>query len=512
MRNKFLYLIAVSAFTFMSCNKDLQFDDPRTLTTEEAFRVPGAGVKLGNSAVMRTLNTIFNGSTGVHILCMADQITTTNRFQEFWDFAQEPRLPLNNSDTYNGYGAIANYYSNFYQANLDANQIINNINGGGKIIDANGVDRTLDAKTAAFFAKGISQGYLGAIYDRGLIVDGAAPADLPKDYDKSYKDLILNGVKYLDSAIITANSNNNFKFDFIIGMNINKTTFIQWTNSMAARIMASVARDLTESKALGNAHWNKVLAYANAGLTSDLLYTYVNDGIYHGTLDWGMFRLSDGSGYLPVDIKLAWMQDNSHPKYYPPAPTVLSAVTASDNRFYQYFGYTQNFGFLRPDRNRGLFTNYYRKRWDNAANSVAVPGATVPIFIAEELRFLRAEAKLNAGDVAGAALELNAPAARRIAIGGLAPVAPTEAAIRAALHYEYANEIDAAGGVLPIWAYMRRNNFLIGGTATELPNPAQQLNVIKVPIYTFGGKANAGAKGKFNETTAAANVGWKASE
>ena len=109
----------LGALTMAGCNKDLQVDDPRTLTTEEAFQVPGAGVKLGVSAVDRTLNHVFLGNFGVHMLCMADQITTTNRFNEFWDFAQEPRLAIRNSDTYNGYGAISRYYANFYQANLE---------------------------------------------------------------------------------------------------------------------------------------------------------------------------------------------------------------------------------------------------------------------------------------------------------------------------------------------------------------------------------------------------------
>ncbi len=500
------------ALTMVGCNKDLQFDDPRTLTTEEAFEVPGAGVKLGVSAIDRTLNQVFSGRWGVHMLCMADQITTTNRYSEFWDFAQEPRLTIRNSDTYGGYGAISQYYANFYQANLDANQIINNINNGGKITDANGNDRTADSKTAAFFAKGIAQGYLGGLYDRGLVVNGPAPETLPTDFDNSYKEMVQSGVAYLDSAIAAANANSNFKFDFIVGFTLTKAQFIAWANSMAARIMASAPRDLAEAKALGTAYWDKVDSYASKGLSTNLIYTYVTDGIYQGTLDWALALLGDGAGYLPIDIKLAWLQDPSHPKYYPSGTTVLPPVTPKDPRFTDYIGYDPDFGFLRNDRNRGLFTNYYRKRWDNPDNTVAVPGAIVPFYLAEENRYLQAEAKLMKGDAAGAAALLNAPTARRKAIGNLPDVAATEAAVRHELHYEYSLEIDAAGGVLPVFAFMRRNDLLIGGTPTELPIPAQQLNVIKADLYSFGGKANAGATGKFGEITTAKNVGWKPSE
>jgi len=513
MKKKLIYVFAASSILFSACKKDLQFDDPRTLTLDEAANVKGAFLKFANSAVLNALGTINNGSTGVHILCLADQITTTNRFNEFWDFAQEPRKALTNSQTYNGYGVFRDHWAGFAQANLDANQVILAAKAGTKLLDAQGVDRTTDALAAAYFAKGIAQGYTGAMYDRGIIVDVSSDqVPVPNDYPNSYKEMVANGVKQLDEAIATATAATTFKFDFIPGQSLTKTQFIQWCNSMAARIMASAPRDLTEAQALGAAYWNKVYDYANKGLTSDLLNAYATDGFYNGTVDWSISLLGDGAGYLPVDIKVAWLANNSHPKYYPSGTTVLPALTTNDNRFYQYFGYTPNFGFLRADRNRGLFTNYFRKRWDNASNTVAEPGAISPLFLVEEVRLLKAEAKLFAGDAAAAALILNEPTARRITVGGLPPVLPTVADVRYALHYEYSIEIDNAAGVLEPWAFMRRNNLLIGGTPTQLPVPEVQMNVLKAPPYTFGGTVSFGAKGKFNETATAANVGWKASE
>lgn len=513
MKRNLIYIIAASSILFSACKKDLQFDDPRTLTLDEAANVKGAFLKFANSAVLNALGTINNGGTGVQILCLADQITTTNRFNEFWDFAQEPRKALTNSQTYNGYGVFRDHWAGFAQANLDANQVILAAKAGTKLLDAQGNDRTSDALAAAYFAKGIAQGYTGAMYDRGIIVDVSSDqVPVPTDYPNSYKEMVANGVKQLDEAIATATAASTFKFDFIPGQALTKTQFIQWCNSMAARIMASAPRDLTEAQALGATYWNKVYDYANKGLTSDLLNAYATDGFYNGTVDWSISLLGDGAGYLPVDIKVAWLANNSHPKYYPSGTTVLPALTTNDNRFYQYFGYTPNFGFLRADRNRGLFTNYFRKRWDNASNTVAEPGAISPLFLVEEVRLLKAEAKLFAGDAAAAALILNEPSARRISVGSLPPVLPTAADVRYALHYEYSIEIDNAAGVLEPWAFMRRNNLLIGGTPTQLPVPEVQMNVLKAPPYTFGGTASFGAKGKFNETATAANVGWKASE
>lgn len=499
-----------------SCKKDLQFEDPNKLTYEEYLKLPGAAVKVGSGAVIGSLNTMFNGATGVHLLCMADQITSTNRYLEFWDWAQEPRMAIKNTDTYGGYGAIRDYWAGFAQANLDANAVLLQIRAGDLIKDANGNDRTSDSKIAAYFGKGISNGYLGALFDRGVIVNGPS-SDVPtfNDYPDSYKKLVENGVAYLDSAIAAANAATNFNFNFVPGLTIDKPQFIAWCNGLAARIMASVPRDNAEATALGSSWWNKVYDYANAAPTTDLLYQYANESVYPGTLDWAIYLLGDGSGYLPVDIKVPHLVDRTgtYPKYYPPAPTLLSPVQTDDGRFNTYFSYTPNFGYLRADRNRGLFTNYARARWDNQYNFLAVPGAISPFWQNEETALLKAEAKLMAGDAAAAAAILNNPTYSRKALGNLPDVAANADDVKKALHWEYSVCIDAASGPLPPFAFMRRNNLLIGGTPTELPVPLQQMKVVGGNSYTFGGKENAGTKqGKFNEVTTAANVGWKLSE
>jgi hypothetical protein len=514
--NKIITFLALSTLMLASCKRDLQFEDPNKLTYEEYLKLPGAAVKVGSGAVIGVMNTVLNGATGVHLLCMADQITSTNRYLEFWDWAQEPRLAIKNADTYGGYGAIADYWAGFAQANLDANAILLQIRAGEPIKDANGNDRTSDSKIAAYFAKGLANGYLGAIYDRGVIVNGRS-SDVPTftDYPNSYKEMVQNGVAYMDSAIAAANAATSFNFNFIPGLTINKTQFVAWCNGMAARMMASVPRDNAEALALGASWWNKVYDYANAGPSADLIYEYANESVYPGTLDWAIYLLGDGAGYLPVDIKVAHLVDRTgtYPNYYPAAPTLLSPVQTDDARFNVYFSYTPNFGFLRADRNRGLFTNYARARWDNVYNFLAVPGAVSPFWQNEETTLLKAEAKLMAGDAAAAAGILNNPSYSRKALGNLPNVPANAADVKKALHWEYSVCIDAASGPVPPYAFMRRQNLLIGGTPTELPVPLQQMKVVGGNAYTFGGKANAGAKeGKFNEVTTAANVGWKLSQ
>jgi len=496
-----------------SCKK-LQFDDITSLTKEEALAItPDYYYKLTVGAIQGAFNTSSN-SRGVHMSCLADQTTTTNRVDEWWDFCKEPRIRLNNNQSYTGAPTFTTFYTGFYQANLDATTVLNALDTLSKTPDGTGADRKADCYAVACLAKGMAQAYIGVIYDRGLIADknGTAAQDLPN----SYKEIMANAMTYFDKAIEAASGSTVFKFDFVPNMSLNKTTFIQLCNSMAARLLASLPRDKTEAAALGNAHWTKVLNYAGKGLTADFTAPYVSGGYVNSLISQLLSKLGDGSGYLPVDIKISYLADNTgtYPNSYPLDPAKDPApVTTSDKRFTKYFAYTTAFGYLRDDRGRDLFSNYRRERWRvGTANSLSVSGAVSPVFLAEETRLLRAEAKMWLSDIAGAAAELNDAAADRKSKGELGNIAATEAEVRKTLHYEYAISIDAAASVINPWTFMRRNNLLQGGTPTQYPNPDAQMQVIQKSTYTFGGKEYMGEKGAFGEIATAVDAGWKPSK
>lgn len=508
---KKLVYIFISVYLLTACKK-IGFDDPSSFTNEEAnTQIRDLGYRLVTSSVQTTFNTT-TSSAGVHFSLLADQTTNTNGNSSWWDFANEPRLRLNNNNSYRGAVTWNTFYNNFYQANLDATLALDIIEAQKKtIFDNLGNDRTKDCQIAAYFSKGVSQGYLGVIFDKGLIVDDLSLTvpDLPD----SYKELIANGLKLIDKSIQLAEESASLKFDFLTGVTINKATFIQLANSLAARILSSVARDKAEAIALGDAHWNKVLAYASKGITADYTIATVTGGYYNQLVSFLVQRNTDGSGWLAPDLKLAWLADKTGntPKFYP-STGILPAIESNDKRFNQYFGYTPSFGIMLESRGRGLFTNLYRIRWYNTRNTLNTPGAVNPYFLFEEIRLLKAEAKYWLKDYAAAALELNDAAAARIRKGELPTVAATEPAIKQALHYEYAIEIDNGGGAFVPFTFMRRNNLLIGGTPTEYPVPQLQLELAKHELYTFGGKLFFGEKGRYGETATAANEGWKLSE
>ncbi len=508
MKTAAYILLSVSILT--SCKK-ISFDDPSTFTNDEATeKILDLGYKLVTSSVQTTFSTT-TSSAGTHFSLLADQTTNTNGNSSWWDFANEPRLRLNNNASYRGATTWNTFYNNFYQANLDATIALDIIEKQKKsILDNSGADRTKDCRIAAYFSKGVSQGYLGVIFDKGIIVDEANLST--RAFPNSYKELIANGIRLLDTAILLAEQHPNLNFNFLSGITISKTNFVQIANSLAARILSSQPRDKAEAAALGNDHWNKVLAYASKGVAADYIIPFVTGGYFNQLLSGLVQRNADGSGWLPPDIKIAHLADKTGntPKYYP-LTGVLPALTSDDQRFYEYFGYTPSFGILVESRGRGLFTSYTRVRWFNS-RGLGTIGAVSPYFLTEEIRLLRAEAKFWLKNYTGAADELNAATASRIAKGKLPIVAATEADLRKALHYEYAIEIDGAGGAFVPFTFMRRNNLLIGGTPTEYPLPQLQLELTKNAVYTFGGKAFFGEKGAYGEVATAPNEGWKASE
>ena len=506
------YLILLLAF--ISC-ESIYFDDPSTLTNDEAIeKIKSLGYVLTTSSVQTTFMTTTSNAGGSHFSLWADQSTNTNGSQSWWDFANEPRMRLNNNSAYRGNAAVREIYSNFYQANLDASKVIDMIeNQDVRIFDEAGNDRTEDCLIGAYYVKGISQGYLGVIFDRGIIVDEVNLTS--REFSHSYKDLIENGISHLEYTLQLIEDSPNLNFDFLSGVTISRDDIKKLVNSMAARILSSVARDKQEAAELGDSHWNRVLAYANNGFNEDFLITTVPGGYYNALISV-LEQPYGGASYVPVDIKIPLLADknNSTPNIYPVDNSIiLEPIETDDKRFYDYFTYTTNFGILLEARGRGLFSNYMRTRWVLPERSTLnVAGAVNPYFLKEEIRLLKAESKLWLKDYAGAAELLNAPDASRKIIGELPDIVANESNLRDALHYEYAIEIDGAGGTFVPFTFMRRNDLLQGGTPTQFPVPQIQLELIGIETYTFGGIADAGERGIYGELATANNNGWKLSE
>jgi hypothetical protein len=125
---KKIFYIILPVSLLISCKKT-SFDDPANLSTEESYvLIKDLGFKLVTSSVQSTFNTV-TSSSGVHFSLLADQTTNTNGNSSWWDFANEPRLRLNNNASYRGAVTWNTFYNSFYQANLDASIALDIIEG-----------------------------------------------------------------------------------------------------------------------------------------------------------------------------------------------------------------------------------------------------------------------------------------------------------------------------------------------------------------------------------------------
>ena len=449
---------------------------------------------------------------GIHMMLQADQLTTTNKWGNFWDFCDEPRLAYNNNTTYFASSGLDGPYTVWSLLNSGVNAgntIINAVENDGIVLEVDDVDRSQDALAAAYYIKGFCQGFLGVIFDQAYIID--PETDLTQLELKTYSELIAAGLANLDKAITVANSNANLKWDFMIDQDFDQARFIQMCNSFKAKIAISEPRTKDE---VPQTSWATISSWAAAGFTEDwIILTSAGQDWASDMLDYACTIYPPPAWYIPSDQKQFHLVNPAqYQEYYHPDTGYYSPVITDDERIYgangnqPYYQTYENFGYLRSDRNRYIFSNHGFYRWwfDNWQ---WLPGASNPMFLAVEGDLIQAECALKQNNIAGVLSVINDPNLPRKKDGNLPDAsAANEAEALWLLHYEYAIELDESALCTGQWAFMRRWDLLQKGTMTMWPIPAKELEATGLDIYTFGGALNAGQPGT------AAGPGWRTVE
>lgn len=527
---KFIVPLLIMALTISSCSDlslaDLDVENKNDPDRERALAEDADVVNLLSGSTSDVFFEITN-VYGVHMNGLSDIMTSTNAFFSFWDFAEEPRLRLNNRTTYADADVFYAPWSTFNSGVSTANTIIQQIEIDGQTLVVNGVDVSQKMLASAYFLRGVSRGYIGMIYDQGYIVN--PDTDLTQLETVPYTEMINAGLADIEQAMTLADGTPDFAWDLLPGGNTwNLQQFKVIANSLAARIAAAEARTASEAASID---WNRVLTYANAGLGGQsaadggAMLDFTASGVgpyvfYNNLADWSNFLvaggLDTGAGYLPTDLMVLKLLDNSYPANYPPAPEVLAPAESEDPRI-GYYVYTENFGFLNPTRNRSIFTNYWNIRMF-AGNNWGQTGWPITYMTSSEIEYLRAEANLMSGNAAEAATILNnspygtgettfsidLPAtqlgfitADAQSLSGGNNIAPdaSVAEFQKALLREYAVELYMISGVGTQWFLMRRHDLLQPGTALHYPIPGQELEITGADYYTFGGAENTSEEG-----------------
>lgn len=486
---KYLGFIFAAATLVVSC-EELEIENLNQPDAERALSSDSDIISLIDGSATDTFQNLI-GLTASYFNFLADQVTTTNAYLDFWGFADQPRRAINNSTTNSNLYPISSPWSSYNQSIYNANVLLKLVNNDDRTIMQDGADVTDAKKATALFVRGLSLGTLGMIYDKAYRVD--ENTDLSALEFEDYSTIIGYALADMAAAIDTAPA--DFAFQIYDGETLNRAEFIQVANTFRAKIAMGVKRGGAADETID---YNQVIGWLDAGITEDFNPPAKTDVLFNNGQDWMTYTLSDDSGYMPVDQKIAYMAQGDtalQPKDYPTdSSIILGPITnTTDSRIANYFAYTTNFGYLRESRGRHLFSNIRHTRFFTG-NNRNEDGLSTNILSKAEANYLKAEAQLLSGNAAAALATINASAER--AASGL-PAATNAAE---ALHYEYSIELHLNGTVGTNHFFMRRHGLLQEGTPLHYPVPAGELEISGINPYTFGGPGG---------DAAASGPGWK---
>ena len=495
---KIKYIIILSILLISSCKQDLLDVEYKNSPSFDAVMGEPDDVKgLASSLFYNWHKAQYHAYTYSPIMAMwtmADQGTASWGNGGMLDLSSEPRQAFINTEDYTYSKITKTYYERLYANINTANDILRVIKDGMEIgdLDEDGKgDETQMVKAFCYFNQGISLGYLALVFDRAFVVTDVT------DFGNKLELLPYNQVA--DSAVVQLQKcidiceNNGFTIDasWINGSEYSNNELAQLSHSFIARILIGNPRNITDND---NADWAKISEHAQKGITRDLApfmdnttwkqyffnYTFNNQ-----TLDW-----------CGIDSRIIHMMDPNYPEVYPDLSTEPKPAHAvsDDHRLVTDFRYDSSCP-LKADRGYYHFFDYEYKRYDY--NTYNNPQNVVDFSVTEN-DLIIAEAKYMLGDIAGAKSIINS--GTRITRGQLEEVTD-DSKVLDAIFYERDIELLMTGFGTSFFD-MRRRDMLQKGTPLHFPIPAKELNVMSIPLYSFGGEANA-------DGINTSNGGWK---
>jgi hypothetical protein len=292
------------------------------------------------------------------------------------------------------------------------------------------------------------------------------------------------------AASIAAANNFTLPANWIPGRTYSSADVAKLANTFAARMLVYSSRNATQNTAVD---WAKVLSLTNAGIDFDFAPLGDGNAPWAAASVWGSeyHTYAVYGGWGQVDMRVIHMMDPNMPDRW--ATSGLFAdmpnsgrATSNDARLLSDFGYLSSCPF-RADRGYYHYSSYRFKRYDAYLVNFDTPIADM---LKAENDMLKAEAMVRTNNLAGAIVVINA--STRVTRGQLAPILTSATAdqILNAIFYERSIELFLTGVGLEFFD-MRRRDMLQTGTLLHFPIPGQQLEVLQIPQYSFGGVSNA---------------------
>ncbi|NOY36785.1 MAG: RagB/SusD family nutrient uptake outer membrane protein [Chlorobi bacterium] len=465
----FLAAVILAAFSFSGCVKP----DKQNPDTD-------ASLYYLINAFPTWYNALYNyRGPGVPMAVMADQVT--------WDFANfgyaqkfggEPRLPFANyyksPDTY----FIDRFWISAYEALNYVNLTLQTLEQGGLISGFGPEDENM-IRSWCYFLQGVIHGYLGLIFDKAVIQDEFT--DPMQPVLSEWPAVLKSAVSSLDKSIQISGQG-----DFIIpdtwysGPALSAGDLAGISSTFAAMFLAYGSRNAAQND---STKWSLVESYAQSGIKSDFMII-TDQQIWVNS----MLEKAIGPGYGRVDNRVIHLFDSTYPAHYPadglpPDPPDASSADARLDNDFEYLS-TINFA---PENGTYLFSNYRLKKYDDWLPEMS---GAIPFVTKTENDLLYAEALVRTGNTSEAINILNS--STRIKRGHLPLLDPaaTNHEVLEAIFYE--REVELIGsGIGTAFYDMRRRDMLQKGTLLHFPVPAEELDIMGLPVYSFGGEDHA---------------------
>jgi len=490
LKNITFALALASAVILQSCKGELDVENFNDPNSASVLKDPKSVANIPAGGFLSLYNAM--DGTGLSTLDITgDYMSSSWGNFGMRDMVTQPRFAFNNSIAYsNAGGTNLDLWKNLYSAIGTARDPLIIINIEGRSLDKVGNDTTMMVKASCEYLQGVAHGYVSLFFDKGYIVDETillqplVPAAQVRDV----------AIAKLDKCIATCTAN-TFTTTFFNGQTYTNVQLAKAARTMAARILAYHPRTSAESASVD---WAKVKTYAQNGLDFDLIVN-ANGINYFTNARWLMNAgASNDTFWCRIDQRIVSLISTNglqnvatQPMRWPDAGlTALTGIT--DNRFNTdwVFGSPE---FI-PSRGLYVFSNYFTNRY-TATVDLDVGPCRMALKAENDLLLAEATIRTGGAGATAAALINNTRTTR----GGLPALTGAETNLLAHVLYERSMELmnSMAGmgfldnrrmGYIDTATLQIVGSYFNAGTVPHYPVPALELNIAKLPTYTFGGQ------------------------
>lgn len=483
--------VAVSSAVLMfsaACTQDLNVTNPNNPDLKRAQANPGDVQSLSASSVNAWYNNSVSRDPWVMLNVTGDLMTMNyGNFGARFNNLQ-PRIPYANDAANNDIEVTQVPWEGEYAAIGEANDVLTALAGGLELPGG-----TAKYKALAQFSQAAAYTQLALIFDKAYTVDetykpgvDAAPSLKP------YPEVAAYALSKLDALIAAtspgggADTATYSATDMPVQGGLTGAKLNRFANTMAAQLLAYTPRTKADA---GKVDWNKVLQYANKGITSDFVVVGKGDFVW-----WSEYMgYNDLPSWMRVDQKLIHKMAPNVPDMYdgtPVGPTgTYDARLGYDTLQKENTGLDYVYtGKVIGSASRGIYMQspYTHERYIDVSWEASVSfDGPMPYVLKAENDLLKAEALIRTGGNrdSAAALVNNT----RVGRGKLTPLtaADNDSTFYADILYEREVELNGTDG-FGFFA-LRHEDELQDGTVRHLPVPATELETVGLPVYTFGG-------------------------